>query len=125
MASNPAQQLSSPAQTPEQTILQLALELRAARTEAKNNAAALADANSEISMLHQTSRDEQEKQISQVDLEKGFMETMIRELREKVDKLIMEKGKLEAENAGLKKKLGGSGTTGGSEDGVCATSGEK
>ncbi|KAK5702955.1 hypothetical protein LTR97_003901 [Elasticomyces elasticus] len=106
MASPPAQPSPCPAQTPEETILQLALELRAARTEAKNHAAALADANNEISMLHQAEREEQEKQISQVDVEREFMETMIRELREKVDKLKMEKGKLEAENAGLKKKLG-------------------
>ncbi|KAK5730419.1 hypothetical protein LTR15_000356 [Elasticomyces elasticus] len=98
---------SNPAQAPSQTILQLALELRAARTEAKNNAAALADANSEISMLHHAERDEQERQIGRVDVERDFMETIIRELREKVDKLKMEKGKLEAENAGLKKKLEG------------------
>ncbi|KAK4889870.1 hypothetical protein LTR27_011383 [Elasticomyces elasticus] len=132
MASNLPQQSPSPAQTAEQTILQLGLELGAARTQAKKDIAALADADSEISMLHQAERGEQERQIGRVDVEREFMETIIRELREEVEKLKMEKGVLEAENTGLKKKLeglegaapdlkAGRLMTPGSEDGVCAT----
>ncbi|KAK5727647.1 hypothetical protein LTR17_012607 [Elasticomyces elasticus] len=48
---------SNPAQAAEQTILQLALELRAARTEAKNNAAALVKANNEIEALRKEVKD--------------------------------------------------------------------